>query len=450
MSDRLENFEIVLICALMLADKHDVGAALGQLKPSDFSHPSLKDLFKAIALCHKKGSGTDFLTVADVADMALSDISEMIKSTASHASLLPTYVERVIQHARIREVYKGAQNVINFIESELNWANVDELRLSVNALHQTSLATESTQHEPEFSRDILELYADTYEARINGTIVRQNIGIENLDKQLGGVNPSDFIVVCGCPAMGKSELAITILEQADDALMFSLEMSNEQVIERTLAIHADLSINSTRSPQSHGDFERAKMLSAFHAVNERAFYLYDKPAKSVPELVQIAIAHKRKHPDCELVIVDHAGLVKLEKSDKVTGLGELAMSLKNLAKEISTPVILLSQVVSKDIAKRDDKRPRASDLKYSSELEDNADIIVAVHREAYYNEHCEDPHVTELIVLKHRHGNCGTAYVQNQQGHIKPMPEGYQPERPKKKFKSFSEAKQNHTYKHYK
>jgi replicative DNA helicase len=277
----------------------------------------------------------------------------------------------------------------------------------------------------------------------DGQMTGVSSGLADLDQKLGGLHPSDLIILAGRPAMGKSALAANIafhaahnikrkrLENGDYevtdgavAAFFSLEMSAEQLATRLLAEQARISSEKIRRGEiSSEDFSR--LVSASQAIEQAPLYIDDTPALTVSALRTRARRLKRQH-DLGLVVVDYLQLLRGSGrgENRVQEISEITQGLKALAKELDIPVLALSQL-SRQVESRDDKRPLLSDLRESGSIEQDADVVMFVYREEYYHERKQpEPdtpdHATwlekadqihgiaEVIIGKQRHGPTGT------------------------------------------
>ncbi|HZT52616.1 MAG TPA: replicative DNA helicase, partial [Stellaceae bacterium] len=277
-------------------------------------------------------------------------------------------------------------------------------------------------------------------------------GFVDLDKLLGGLHPSDLIVLAGRPSMGKTALATNIGFNAARAFrekkladgrvvaedgarigFFSLEMSAEQLATRILSEESGVSSNNIRKGEvSHEDFDR--FIVASQALASAPFYIDDTPALTIAALRTRARRLQRQH-GLDLIIIDYLQLLRGtgegRQENRVQEISEITRGLKTLAKELNVPVIALSQL-SRAVEARDDKRPMLSDLRESGSIEQDADVVMFVYREEYYlsrgepgrrpeeseeryNERYERWHhrlaevtgTAELIIAKQRHGPIG-------------------------------------------
>ncbi len=282
----------------------------------------------------------------------------------------------------------------------------------------------------------------------DGQMMGVSSGLVDLDQKLGGLHPSDLIVLAGRPAMGKSALAANIAfhaahnikrQRQEDgqekivdgavAAFFSLEMSAEQLATRLLAEQARISSEKIRRGEISSD-EFSRLVTASQAIEQAPLYIDDTPALTVSALRTRARRLKRQH-DLGLVVVDYLQLLRgtaRNSENRVQEISEITQGLKALAKELDIPVLALSQL-SRQVEAREDKRPLLSDLRESGSIEQDADVVMFVYREEYYHERkqpepdtpdhakwlekADQIHgVAEVIIGKQRHGPTGTVRLQ--------------------------------------
>ncbi|MCA9408297.1 MAG: replicative DNA helicase, partial [Candidatus Omnitrophica bacterium] len=232
------------------------------------------------------------------------------------------------------------------------------------------------------------------------------------DNMTSGLQKSDLIILAGRPSMGKSAFAISIAERVGiDKNMgvgvFSLEMSKEQLVQRMLCSQAQVDAHKVRSGfLSPSDWP--KLTAAAGRLSEAKIYIDDTPAISVLELRAKARRLKSNY-DIQLIVLDYLQLMRSStKADsRQQEISEISRSLKALARELSVPVIALSQL-SRAVESRQDHRPQLSDLRESGAIEQDADVVVLLMREEYYNPTEENRGVTDIILAKQRNGPVGT------------------------------------------
>ena len=246
-----------------------------------------------------------------------------------------------------------------------------------------------------------------------GHITGVSTGFADLDYKTSGFHGSELIILAARPAMGKSAFAINIATNAAvqskvPVVIFNLEMSKEQIGNRILCSEAMVDSNKIKTGQIE-DQDWMKLASTLSVLSDAPIYIDDTPGINVME-IRAKCRKLKMEKDIGMVVIDYLQLIQgsgKRNSSREQEISEISRSLKILAKELNIPVIALSQL-SRGAEKRDDKRPMLSDLRESGAIEQDADIVVFLYRDDYYNEDSEDKNVAEVILAKHRGGSTGT------------------------------------------
>ncbi|MGB2599143.1 MAG: replicative DNA helicase, partial [Candidatus Omnitrophota bacterium] len=237
-------------------------------------------------------------------------------------------------------------------------------------------------------------------------------GFHDLDVKTAGLQRSDFIVLAGRPSMGKSALAISMLQHAGvvakmPCAFFSLEMSKEQLAQRMLCSIAHVNAHKVRTGFfSQSDWQ--KLIEAADKLSKSPIYIDDTPSISALEMRAKARRLKAKH-DIQLLVVDYMQLMRgaSRSENRQQEISEISRSIKALARELDIPIIAVSQL-SRAVEQRQDHRPQLSDLRESGAIEQDADVVLLLLREEYYSPTEENKGIAEVIVAKQRHGPTGT------------------------------------------
>ena len=245
-------------------------------------------------------------------------------------------------------------------------------------------------------------------------------GFRDLDRMTSGLQPSDLILVAARPSMGKTAFTLNIAQnvgvrQHKTVAFFSLEMSQEQLVQRLLCQIAHIDSQKLRTGQLNSDEEWTRLTDACDKLYESPIYIDDTPGISVAEMRSKARRLKSEH-GLDLIIVDYLQLMQGRNAESLQQeISEISRSLKALARELKVPLIALSQL-SRSVESRQDKRPMLSDLRESGALEQDADIVSFLYREDYYDKETENQHITEVILAKHRNGPVGSVklYFKNE------------------------------------
>ena len=264
-------------------------------------------------------------------------------------------------------------------------------------------------------KDILVSTFDELEKLFNqkGKISGITTGFSGIDRMTSGLHNSDLLILAARPAMGKSAFAINIATSVAKSgvpvAIFNLEMSKEQVVNRILASEAMVDSNKLRTGQLD-DNDWMKLASTSGILSDTPIYIDDTPGISIME-IRTKCRKLKMEKDIGLVVIDYLQLITVsgkKNSSREQEISEISRSLKILAKELNIPVIALSQLSRSAEKRQDDKRPMLSDLRESGAIEQDADIVMFIYREDYYNPETPEKNVAEIIFAKHRGGSTGT------------------------------------------
>ena len=391
------------------------------VKATDFYDKRHGKIFAGMIHLYQNHEGVDLITVTDELKKSghldeiggstyLAELTNHVP-TAAHAS---SYAEIVSQNAVRRRLIKASAD-INSLAFDEN-LTVPQL-LGQSEAELFSVSDSSLKQDLTSISDIL----DTSFDRINDLYVNKGVlrgiktGYRDLDNMTAGLQRSDLIILAARPAMGKTTLVTNLAYnvatiEKKTVLFFSLEMSKEQLIDRMLADAAGVdSWNIRTGNLSEEDF--AKLAEASGEMAEAPIFIDDTPGVSVLEMRTKA---RRAAHDGELglIIIDYLQLMQGSGSAQANGnrvqeVSEISRGLKLLARELNVPVIALSQL-SRSVESRSPQIPQLADLRESGSIEQDADIVMFIYREAYYNPETERENITDLILAKHRHGPTGT------------------------------------------
>lgn len=240
-----------------------------------------------------------------------------------------------------------------------------------------------------------------------------NTGFYDLNSFTSGLQKSDLIILAARPSMGKTALALNIAENVallnrSPVAIFSLEMGKEQLVQRLLCSRAEIDSSRVRTGQLRDD-DWAKLGSAMGELGEAPIFIDDSAGVTVMELRGKCRRLKAQHGDLGLVIIDYLQLIegRSNNDNRVNQMGEISRGLKLLARELNVPIIALSQL-SRAVESRQDKRPMLSDLRDSGAIEQDADIVLMIYRDEYYNPETEKAGIADLIIAKQRSGPVGS------------------------------------------
>lgn len=403
----------------MLTDKDSVISAVEVLKEEDFYREDNKVIYSAIMNLYNRGEPVDIITLKDelvslgkfesVGGLEyLAELPEKVPTTAN----VEKYIKIVEEKSMLRTLIKTANELI-----VLGYDQTQEVEDIMDVAEKKIFNVMQRKNQKGYSsmKDILVESFTQLEELYNRKqhITGVPTGFADLDYKTAGLHNSDLILVAARPAMGKSAFALNIASNAAvranvPVAIFSLEMSKEQMGNRILCSEAMVDSNKVRTGKIE-DEDWTKLAMASGELSESQIFIDDTPGISIME-IRAKCRKMKLEKNIGLVVIDYLQLV--QGSNKKSGsreqeISEISRSLKILAKEINVPVIALSQL-SRAPEQRPDHRPMLSDLRESGAIEQDADIVMFLYRDDYYNEESEKKNIAEVIIAKHRAGSTGT------------------------------------------
>lgn len=396
------------------------------LAESDFYREDHRIIFRHIALMLSDRKPVDVVTVAeslsssgvDSEYIGLAYLGELAMNVPSAANI-KRYAEVVSEKHGLRELLKASVRISELAQGETSApvaSRIDEAQAIVFALAESR--AQSGNEEAEIVGSILaDVVADIHERfDRGGQITGLPTGFADLDEKTCGLQGGDLVIVAGRPSMGKTAFAINVAEhvavkEGKPALVFSMEMNKKQLTERSISSLGSLPMQAIRSGQNI-DFD--KMSFAVGQLYKAPMHIDDTPALTVMQMRSRARRLARKS-GLSLIVVDYIQLARGDNASTKNGSREQEVSsvsrgLKALAKEFNCPVIALSQL-NRKVDDRADKRPMMSDLRDSGAIEQDADIILMMYRDEYYNKNSPEQGIAEIIIGKQRMGETGTVKV---------------------------------------
>ena len=403
----------------MLTDKDATIAAIEVLKEDDFYREDNKLIYRAILNLYNRAEPVDIITLkSELTSMGkfdavggleyLADLQEKVPTTAN----VERYIKIVEEKAILRNLIKTANEIIS-----LGYDPTEEVENIMDSAEKKIFDIMQSKNQKGYS-PIKDVLVDTFSQLEVLYNQKQHItgvptGFADLDYKTAGLHGSDLILLAARPAMGKTAFALNIATNAAvrakvPVAIFSLEMSKEQLVNRVLCGEAMVDSNKVRTGKLD-EQDWAKLASALGPLSESEIYIDDTPGISVME-IRAKCRKLKLEKNIGLVVIDYLQLI--QGSNKRGGsreqeISEISRSLKILAKEINVPVIALSQL-SRAPEQRPDHRPMLSDLRESGAIEQDADIVMFLYRDDYYNEDSDKKNIAEVILAKHRAGSTGT------------------------------------------
>ncbi|MFC1576363.1 replicative DNA helicase [Candidatus Omnitrophota bacterium] len=408
----------VAVLGSMLIDKDAINHGIELLDKSFFYKDAHSKIYSAIVTLYDKSKPIDMITlVEELRSRNLLDDVGGAAYIASITSSIPTaanithYAKIVKEKAILRNLIATSTQIVS--ESYDNASTVDKLLDKAERMI-FDITTNKVEAKFALIKDVIKTSIETidnlYQRKENVTGLAT--GFHDFDVITAGLQKSDLIVIAGRPSMGKSALVSCMAEhigvvEKTPLAFFSLEMSKEQLAQRLLCSQARVDAHKVRTGfLSQSDWPR--LVTAAGKLSESPIYIDDTPGASVLELRAKARRLKAQY-DIGLVVVDYLQLMQGQPGieNRQQEISEISRGLKALARELSVPVIAVSQL-SRAVEQRADRRPQLSDLRESGAIEQDADLVVLLLREEYYNPTEENKGVAEVIVAKQRNGPVGT------------------------------------------
>lgn len=415
------------VLGAMLIDKEAIAKATELLSADDFYREAHRVIFSAMLELYNKNEAVDMVTVTEILkrDNKLEDIGGIayITSLANvvlTAANVKYHAEIVAEKSVLRQLVRVSTEI-----AAMGYEANDDVCTLLDTAESRILEISNRKKKNDFTaiNDILMDSVQSIESLLQnkGGLTGLPAGFADLDKLTSGLHPSDFIILAARPSMGKTALALNIVQnvalrahkviggEPRSVAFFSLEMSKEQLVNRMLCAEAGIDSQRLRVGEMH-DEDWTHLWDACDTMSRAKIYIDDTAGITAMDMRSRARRLKAEH-GLDLIVVDYLQLMqgsgkRNNSGDRQQEVSEISRSLKALARELDVPVLALSQL-SRSVESRQIKRPMLSDLRESGSLEQDADIVAFLYREDYYNPDTENKH-TELIIAKHRNGPVDT------------------------------------------
>lgn len=412
----LEAEQSVLGC--MLLDKEVIPNITEVLKSEDFYRDDHKEIFEAVMDLFERAEPVDLITISDqLKQRGTLDKVGGLEYLTNIATSVPTtanarhYAKIVEEKSILRKLIKTSSDILN-----LGYEASDEVSIILDRAEKSIFDILQKRNTKGFShiKDVLVDAFNKLEELYNnkGHITGVPTGFTDLDYRTAGMQNSDLILIAARPAMGKTSFALNIAQYAAihgkvPVAVFSLEMSKEQLVNRMLCSEVMIDSQKMRVGKLD-DSDWQKMAMALGPLSEAPIYIDDTPGVTVMEL-RAKCRRLKLEKDLGLIVIDYLQLMqgRGKTENRQQEVSEISRSLKILAKEINVPVITLSQL-SRAPEARSDRRPMLSDLRESGAIEQDADMVMFLYRDDYYNPETEKQNIAEVIIAKNRNGATGT------------------------------------------
>ena len=419
----LENtveIENTFIGGLIFVDFDELANVLPDIKPTDFYDKINADFYQGIIDFFSKNTSFDENIIMDyVAKNSKNNYSEdiLLKKVADYLELASTHnlkalASIIVDRARQRNLYEVGEKIMK-IASDISVPSSEAIEISDELLKKVAFQETKT--------NIISLKELAVKAMQNFDIINNEGAIKSgyktgffeMDYMLNGLNPSDLIIIAGRPAMGKTAFALNLLtgfakeNPEKKAMIFSLEMGEQQLFNRFLSMEGEISNNILKQGILN-DENAQKVGIGMSNIGQCSIKIVNEPILTPAKLRTIANLEKRLH-GLDFIVIDYLQLMysSNKSMNKQQEVSEISRELKLIARELDIPIVALSQL-SRSLESRADKRPMLSDLRESGAIEQDADIVIFLYRDEYYNPQSPDIGKAEIIIAKHRNGAVGT------------------------------------------
>ncbi|MCI5977181.1 MAG: replicative DNA helicase [Candidatus Faecousia sp.] len=406
----------------MLIDSRCVSDVIGILRPEDFFLKQNQQLYETIYTMFNFSQTIDPVTVLDklrelgfYEENSKDYVLQLMEITPTAANAV-RYANIVRDKSMLRGLAQAASDITETVYSQVGTPAemLESAEKKIYALRKGERG-DSLEHIGTVLHKVFDRLTEL--AQSDSAIPGLSTGLRDLDSKINGLNKSDLLLVAARPAMGKSAFALNLGVNVAKAYkktvaIFNLEMSREQLAMRLLASESFIDMQKLATGKLT-DEEWGKLAMAAASLSQTDIRIDDNPSVTVADIN----AKCRRIENLGLVIIDYlqlmtsSGYGKNSGDNRVTVVGEISRALKIMAKELNIPVVCLSQL-SRAVESRTDKRPILSDLRESGAIEQDADSVMFLYRDDYYNPNSEDKGLAECIVSKNRHGETGTVKLQ--------------------------------------
>ena len=402
----------------MLMDREAIMAASEIIDSADFYQHQYGILFETMLELYNEGTPVDLITLQD--RLREKDVPPEISSLEFAKDLLSSvytstnvrqYAQIVYEKSILRKLIKESEETANICY--LGKERVDDIMEDTEKRIFSLLQKRNTGDFVPI-KDVVLNALDKIElaSKNRGSVTGIPTGFIDLDYKTSGMQPSDLILIAARPSMGKTAFVLNIAQHMAfkndvTAAIFSLEMSKEQLVNRLFSLESKVDSPSIRTGNLSDD-DWAKLIESAGIIGKSNLIIDDTPGISVSELRSKCRKYKLEH-NLGIIIIDYLQLMTGSKrsDSRQQEISDISRSLKEVARELSVPVIALSQL-SRAVEQRPDHRPMLSDLRESGAIEQDADVVMFIYRDDYYNKDSEKKNIAEIIIAKQRNGPIGT------------------------------------------
>lgn len=402
----------------MIIDREAIVVASEIVNPEDFYNRSYGTLFETMIELNDEGSPVDLVTLQnrlkekDVPPevCSLEFVRDLITSVPTSANI-KYYANIVAEKATLRKLIRLNEEIANTC-----YAGKESLEFILEDTEKRVFQLVQKRNTGDFVpiRQVVMNAMEKIEtaAKNNGSVTGIPTGFRDLDYRTAGMQPSDLVLIAARPSMGKTAFVLNIAQhvafkQNKSVAIFSLEMSKEQLVNRMFSLESSVDAQKLRVGQLN-DQEWERLIESAGVIGRSNLIIDDTPGISISELRSKCRKFKLEH-NLSMIIIDYLQLMSGSgRSDsRQQEISDISRSLKSVARELSVPVLALSQL-SRAVEQRPDHRPMLSDLRESGAIEQDADVVMFIYRDDYYNHDTDKKGVSEIIIAKQRNGPIGT------------------------------------------
>ncbi len=402
----------------MILDKLAINTSIEIIRPSDFYKEANGEIYDAIISLFNKSEPVDLITLSE--ELKRRDTLENIGGYSYLANLAggiatsanaEYYCKIVKEKSILRKLIESSNEIMGDAYDDSEDVNIIIEKAEKNIFDITQGA--HRQGFAPINEVLLDSFAKIEEMAANqGGLTGLTTGFIDLDKKLSGLQKSDLVLIAARPSMGKTALGINIvtnaaLEANANAAIFSLEMSKEQLVQRMIASTAHVDLQKIIGGRLVED-EWLQIINSMGPLSQTSIYIDDTPGITLMEM-KAKCRRLKIERGLDLILIDYLQLMEMggRHESRQQEISAISRGLKALAKEMNCPVVALSQL-SRAPELRSDHRPILSDLRESGAIEQDADVVIFLYRDDYYNEESEKKNIGEAIISKHRNGPTGT------------------------------------------
>ena len=402
----------------MIMSKDAIVEASEMITGADFYQQQYGIVFEAMVELHDEGKAVDLITLQDrLREKELPPEISSMEFVRDLLSAVPTsanvkyYAEIVAEKSMLRKLIKTTEEISNlcYLGKE---KTQDILEVTEKKIFDLVQNRGSEEFVPIRQVVLNAIEKIEKASRTQGSVTGIPTGFIDLDYKMSGFQPSDLILVAARPSMGKTAFVLNIAQYMAfhndvTTAIFSLEMSKEQLVNRLLALESKVDSQNIRTGNLE-DEEWAKLIEGANIIGKSHLIIDDKPGISISELRSKCRKYKMEH-NLGIIFIDYLQLMtgSGRSESRQQEISEISRSLKALARELNVPVVALSQL-SRAVEQRPDHRPMLSDLRESGANEQDADVVMFIYRDDYYNKDSENKNIAEIIIAKQRNGPIGT------------------------------------------